>query len=82
MEAVFWIVYFQWEKTVFADAISLFPNPATQEVFINISDKTFNSYDVTVLNSLGQTLERKESVSNASTARINVFQLCLWTVFY
>ncbi len=58
----------------FADAITLYPNPATQEVFINISDKTFDSYEVTILNSLGQVLDRKESVNNESTASINVSQ--------
>ena len=59
------------EKTI-ADAVALYPNPTTNEVFISISDKTFNSFDVTIANSLGQILERQTDVNNANTTSINV----------
>ena len=54
------------------NAVALYPNPATSEVFISISDKTFSNFDVTIVNSLGQVLERKTNVDNASSTSLNV----------
>lgn len=59
------------EKTI-ADAVALYPNPTTNEVFISISDKTFNSFDVAITNSLGQILEHRTNVDNATTTSLNV----------
>jgi hypothetical protein len=54
------------------NALSLYPNPATNEVYISLSDKTFSNFDITIANSLGQILERKTNVDNATRATINV----------
>ena len=51
-----------------SDAVALYPNPATNEVFISISDKTFNTFDVTIANSLGQILERKTNIDKSQTS--------------
>ncbi len=59
------------ENTI-ADAVALYPNPTTSEVFISISDKTFSSFDVTIANSLGQILDRKTNVDNATRTSLNV----------
>ena len=59
------------ENTI-ENAVALYPNPATSEVFISISDKTFSTFDVTIVNSLGQVLERKTNVDNAATTSLNV----------
>ncbi len=56
----------------FDQAITMYPNPATNEVFINFSDKTFNAYDITISSSLGQVLNRQTQVDNTSQANINV----------
>src|SRR5690606_9538681 len=53
-------------------AVSLYPNPATNEVFIGISNKSFNNFDVTVVNSLGQILERKTNIENTAQTAVNV----------
>lgn len=55
-----------------SDTVALYPNPTRNEVFISISDKTFNSFDVTIANSLGQILERRTDVDNATTTSLNV----------
>ncbi len=55
-----------------SDDVALYPNPTTNEVFISISDKTFNSFDVTIANSLGQILERRTNIDNASKTSLNV----------
>lgn len=59
-------------ENAFDNALSVYPNPATNEVYISLSDKTFNNFDITIANSLGQILERKTNVDNASRATINV----------
>ena len=59
-------------ENAFDNALSLYPNPATNEVYISLSDKTFTDFDITIANSLGQVLERKLNVDNASRATINV----------
>ncbi|MDP2687237.1 MAG: S8 family serine peptidase [Aequorivita sp.] len=59
------------ENTI-GEAVALYPNPTNNEVFISISDKTFNSFDVTIANSLGQILERRTNIDNASTTSLNV----------
>ncbi len=59
------------DKTI-SDAVALYPNPTTNEVFISISDKTFTSFNVSIANSLGQILERKTNIDNASQTSLNV----------
>ncbi len=59
------------ENTI-GDAVALYPNPTTNEVYISISDKTFATFDVSVTNNLGQILERKTNIDNASTTSLNV----------
>ena len=54
------------------NAIALYPNPAKSEVYISISDKTFNNFEVTIANSLGQILDRKANVENSTRTAINV----------
>lgn len=56
----------------FDDALSLYPNPATSEVYINLSDKTYSNFDITIANSLGQVLQNKTNIDNTSIATINV----------
>lgn len=60
------------EENAFDNALSLYPNPATNEVYISLSDKTFSNFDVTIANSLGQILESKLNIDNATRATINV----------
>lgn len=55
-----------------SNAVLLYPNPATNEVFISFSDKTFNSFEVTVANSLGQILDRITNAENKSETALNV----------
>ncbi|SRX52782.1 S8 family serine peptidase [Aequorivita sp. CIP111184] len=55
-----------------SDAVALYPNPATNDVFISISDKTFNTYEVSIANSLGQILQRKSNIDNTTTSSLNV----------
>jgi hypothetical protein len=56
----------------FNDALSLYPNPATNEVYISLSDKTYSNFDITIANSLGQVLQNKTNIDNTSIATINV----------
>jgi hypothetical protein len=56
----------------FDNALSLYPNPATSEVYISLSDKTYSNFDITIANSLGQVLQNKTNIDNTSIATINV----------
>ncbi len=56
----------------FDNALSLYPNPATNEVYISLSDKTYSNFDITIANSLGQVLQNKTNIDNTSIATINV----------
>lgn len=56
----------------FNDALSLYPNPATNEVYISLSDKTYSNFDITIANSLGQVLQHKTNIQNATKTTINV----------
>jgi hypothetical protein len=48
-------------KNELTSSISLYPNPATNEVNININDNTYDSIIIQVFNSLGQKLQSTES---------------------
>jgi hypothetical protein len=54
--------------------ISLYPNPATNEVFVALKDTNFSNFEIKIANSLGQTLQTlNESSLNGSTeVAINV----------
>ncbi|MCB0465385.1 MAG: T9SS type A sorting domain-containing protein [Aequorivita sp.] len=50
----------------------MYPNPASGEVFLNVTNKGFNGLDVTVSNNLGQVLERKEKMENTAVIPLDV----------
>jgi hypothetical protein len=54
--------------------VSLYPNPATNEVYISLENENFNDFKITVSNSLGQTLQvlDQRSLSGGNLASINV----------
>ena len=52
--------------------IVMYPNPASNEVYISFSDKAFNSLDITVSNSLGQTLQYIQDVDSTLTTALNI----------
>src|SRR5690554_117898 len=54
------------------NVVSMYPNPATNEVFISLSDQTLDVYDISITNSLGQVLQRKNNISNSSQTSLNV----------
>ena len=54
------------------DSVSMYPNPATNEVFISLSDKTMDVYDISITNSLGQVLQKKTNIANSAQTSINV----------
>lgn len=54
--------------------VSLYPNPATNEVFVNLSDRSLENMDVTVLNSMGQVLYKLSDVNSSSVVSIDVSQ--------
>ncbi len=56
------------------DMVSLYPNPATNEVLVNFSGRTLDNMDVTVLNSLGQVLYKATDVNSSSEVSIDVSQ--------
>lgn len=45
---------------IFENSITMYPNPATGEVFFNLSGSRYDSFNVTVSNSLGQTVAKTE----------------------
>lgn len=53
-------------------ALSLFPNPASDEVNISINNKTFGAIEITVVNSLGQVLQTIDDSNVSGTMTINV----------
>lgn len=55
-----------------ANTFSMYPNPATNEVFISLSDQTLDVYDISITNSLGQVLQRKTNITNSSQTSLNV----------
>ena len=54
--------------------VSLYPNPATNEVSINFSGRSMENLDITVLNSLGQILYKISDVNSSSDVSIDVSQ--------
>lgn len=54
--------------------IVMSPNPATDQVTISLSDTNFNSFEITVANSLGQTLQtvNERALNGTSEATLNV----------
>lgn len=54
--------------------ISLYPNPATNEVFVSLENANFTDFNITVSNSLGQTLQILDdrSLNGDTQAAINV----------
>jgi hypothetical protein len=57
-----------------ANAVSLYPNPALNEVNVSINDASFSNIEITVINSLGQKLQiLKGAIQNeTNTITINV----------
>lgn len=51
---------------------TMYPNPASGEVFLNFTNKGVNGLDVTVSNNLGQVLERKEKMENTAVIPLDV----------
>ncbi|MCW8980057.1 MAG: S8 family serine peptidase [Altibacter sp.] len=59
-----------------ADAISMYPNPATNEVFIALKETLSETLSVRIVNSLGQQLQQVERAPNGSNEiSLNVSQL-------
>lgn len=47
-------------ETLTLNPFSMYPNPATKEVFISLSDHTSDVYDISIANCLGQVLQKKD----------------------
>ncbi|MAP55951.1 S8/S53 family peptidase [Altibacter sp.] len=59
-----------------ADAISMYPNPATDELFISLKESLSETLRVRIVNSLGQQLQEVEHTPNGSNEMaLNVSQL-------
>ena len=62
------------DENTINDMVSLYPNPATNEVSINFSGRSMENLDITVLNSLGQILYKISDVNSSSDVSIDVSQ--------
>ena len=51
---------------------TMYPNPATSEVILNLPNHGFDGLVVTVANNLGQVLERKESLGNTTVIPLDI----------
>ncbi len=51
---------------------TIYPNPATNEAFLNLPNKGLDGLVVTVTNNLGQVLEKKEPLDNAAVILLDV----------
>ncbi len=51
-----------------SNAVSLYPNPASDKVNIEINDLNFGDFEVTLLNSLGQSLQKSQGNSGSPTS--------------
>ncbi|MCG2419943.1 T9SS type A sorting domain-containing protein, partial [Aequorivita sp. F47161] len=51
---------------------TMYPNPATIEVILNLPNPRFDGLVVTVANNLGQVLERKELLENTTLIKLDV----------
>ncbi len=51
---------------------TMYPNPATNEVFLSLSNQGFEELVITVSNNLGQVLERKERLGNTTDISLDV----------
>lgn len=51
---------------------TMYPNPATSEVILNLPNHGFDGLVVTVANNLGQVLERKERLGNTTVIPLDV----------
>ncbi len=57
---------------VLEEAVTLYPNPSSDTVFIEMNNLFGNSFEVIVTNSLGQTLRRIKDTASNETATLNV----------
>ncbi len=55
-------------------SITMYPNPASDVVFVSMSDLNFDSFEIIVTNSLGQTIQtlNDEALKGSNQAAINV----------
>lgn len=60
------------EDNIFARSISLYPNPATSEVFIGFSEATYDVQKITIMNSLGQILTNKTNIDTSAQTSLDV----------
>ncbi len=51
---------------------TMYPNPATSEVILNLSNQGFDGLIVTVANNLGQVLESKELLENTTSIPLDI----------
>ncbi|MBT8262815.1 MAG: S8 family peptidase [Bacteroidia bacterium] len=61
-----------FDDNALASNVILSPNPASDQVTISLIDASFNSFEVTVLNSLGQTLQTVSEDNGSSSTVLNV----------
>ena len=57
-------------------AINVFPNPATDTFFIHLTDETVTDASITIVNSLGQTVQ---TISNEQLESNNTLQIDIST---
>jgi hypothetical protein len=63
-----------------ASAVSVYPNPAANEVHVNIDDSSFSTVAVNITNSLGQLIWSDQSTGNAITIDVSTYASGLYFV--
>ncbi len=68
------VVVLDVSENLLDSAISLYPNPASNEIFVTISESAFNTVDISIANNLGQTILNIDDwgVNEANTTSIDV----------
>lgn len=68
------------EDSVLASNVSLYPNPAADQVFVSLNDSSFNNFEITVINSLGQTMQTLSANGNEAAINISNYTTGLYFV--
>ena len=69
------------DSTELANAITMYPNPADDQVRVDFGSTSFDAVNLTVTNSLGQTIQRVQNVSsNEATINVSNFNTGIYFV--
>ena len=61
------------EENILSEAISLYPNPATNQVTVTTNNVVFDTLEITLVNSLGQRIQTLDGSSGQTESTISFY---------